>query len=167
MQIIKWLAVAGAALVVVVVTAVAGAARLGALSGSGPGNLGVREGRLAPPSPTANSVSSQARLHPGHPMQVGAMIAPLAAPADPGATLARIEAIVAAMPEARVVERTPGYLRVEFTSRWLRFVDDAEFWSDPAQGVVQVRSASRLGRKDFGVNRARIEAIRERLGAAA
>ena len=95
------------------------------------------------------------------------MIAPLAAPADPGATLARIEAIVAAMPEARVVERTPGYLRVEFTSRWLRFVDDAEFWSDPAQGVVQVRLASRLGRKDFGVNRARIEAIRERLGAAA
>ena len=161
MQIIKWLALAGAALVV----AFGGAARLGALAGSAPGNLGVREGRLAPPSTTANSVSSQARLHPGHPMQEGAMIAPLAAPGDAGSTLARIEAIVAAMPEARVVERTPGYLRVEFTSRWLRFVDDAEFWADPGNGVVQVRSASRIGRKDFGVNRARIETIRERLGA--
>jgi uncharacterized protein (DUF1499 family) len=45
----------------------------------------------------------------------------------------------------------------------MRFVDDVEFWVDPAAGVVQVRSASRVGRKDLGVNRARIEAIRERL----
>ncbi|WP_234414081.1 DUF1499 domain-containing protein [Ideonella sp. A 288] len=44
----------------------------------------------------------------------------------------------------------------------LRFVDDAEFWVDPAAGVVQVRSASRLGRKDLGVNRDRIETIRAR-----
>jgi uncharacterized protein (DUF1499 family) len=41
-------------------------------------------------------------------------------------------------------------------------VDDAEFWLDPAAGVIQVRSASRLGSKDFGVNRKRIEAIRSR-----
>ena len=45
------------------------------------------------------------------------------------------------------------------------FVDDVEFWADPAAGVIQLRSASRLGRKDFGVNRARIEDIRTRLAA--
>jgi len=39
-----------------------------------------------------------------------------------------------------------------------------EFWFDPAAGAVQVRSASRLGSKDFGVNRARIETLREALG---
>jgi len=48
----------------------------------------------------------------------------------------------------------------------LRFVDDVEFWFDPAANVVQVRSASRIGRKDFGVNRARIENIRARMGGA-
>ncbi len=69
------------------------------------------------------------------------------------------------MAGARIVERRPDYLYVQFTSRLMRFVDDAEFWFDPAAGVVQVRSASRVGRGDLGVNRARIEAIRERLAA--
>ena len=48
-------------------------------------------------------------------------------------------------------------------TRVMKFVDDAEFWFDPASGVVHVRSASRVGRKDFGVNRARIEAVRQAL----
>ncbi len=42
----------------------------------------------------------------------------------------------------------------------MKFVDDLEFWSNPALGVIDLRSASRLGREDFGVNRERIEAIR-------
>ena len=40
------------------------------------------------------------------------------------------------------------------------FVDDVEFTYDDKDGVIQLRSASRLGRGDFGVNRRRIEAIR-------
>jgi uncharacterized protein (DUF1499 family) len=35
-----------------------------------------------------------------------------------------------------------------------------EFWVNPAKGVIDLRSASRLGREDFGVNRVRVEAIR-------
>jgi uncharacterized protein (DUF1499 family) len=69
------------------------------------------------------------------------------------------------MPGARVVEERDDYLRAEFATRWLGFVDDVEFWADPAAGVIQVRSASRLGRKDFGVNRERIEKIRSRWAA--
>jgi uncharacterized protein (DUF1499 family) len=65
-----------------------------------------------------------------------------------------------------VVSANRDYLRVQFTTRWLGFVDDAEFWADPGAGVVQVRSASRLGRRDFGANRARIEALRARLAAS-
>ena len=67
------------------------------------------------------------------------------------------------MPGAKVVESRDDYLYVQFSTRLMKFVDDAEFWFDPAAGVVQVRSASRLGRKDFGVNRERIESIRQAL----
>ncbi len=42
----------------------------------------------------------------------------------------------------------------------MKFTDDLEFWFNPARGVIELRSASRLGRKDFGVNRERAEAIR-------
>jgi uncharacterized protein (DUF1499 family) len=45
-------------------------------------------------------------------------------------------------------------------------VDDLEFWLNPAQGVIEVRSASRLGREDFGTNRQRIERIRSAYNTA-
>ena len=139
------------------------AARTGAFSGSSPAQLGVREGRLAPPSLTANSVSSQARRHAEHPMREAAQIDPLALRGDRDATLARIATIASGIDGGRLVERRADYLRLEFTTPWMHFVDDAEFWFDPSAGAIQVRSASRLGRKDFDVNRQRIEAIRARL----
>jgi len=161
MVVLKWfiLTLLAAAIAVLV------AARLGLLQGRAPGNLGVREGRLKPPSKTPNSVSSQAALHAGHPMLSEAAIAPLPLKGDGAATIARIRSIVEAMPGATVVTSEPDYLYVQFTTRLMKFVDDAEFWFDPAGQVIQVRSSSRVGRKDFGVNRARIDAIRARLEA--
>ena len=159
MVFIKWLVIAA----IVVVLAALAIGRAGLLQGRAPTDLGVREGRLQPPSATPNSVSSQAALYPGG--HAEAQIAPLALVGSGPATIARIKAIVEAMPGATVVKNERGYLYVRFTTRWLRFVDDAEFWFDPAHGVIQVRSASRVGRRDFGVNRARIEAIRQRLEA--
>lgn len=143
-----------------------GAARLGLFSGSAPANLGLREGLFKPPSKNPNSVSSQAKLWPDHPQRSDAAIAPLTLKGDGPATLAQLAQIIESMPGARIVERRADYLYVQFTSKWLRFVDDVEFWFDPTAAVVQVRSASRVGRKDFGVNRARIEAIRAGLAAA-
>jgi creatinine amidohydrolase len=61
-----------------------------------------------------------------------------------------------------VITEEPGYLYAEFETRWLRFVDDVEFLLDAPAGVIHVRSASRLGRKDLGVNRKRIEELRAR-----
>ena len=156
-QWLVWALVAAAAATLV-------AARLGAFSGRQPTNLGVRDGRLKPPSTTPNSVSSQAGLWAGHPQREGAAIAPLALAGDGPATMARLARIVEGMDGARIVERRPDYLYVQFTSRLMRFVDDTEFWFDPTAGVVQVRSASRVGRSDLGVNRTRIETIRARLG---
>lgn len=139
---------------------------LGWWQGQPPTDLGVIDGRLKAPSKTANSVSSQALLYPGHPMQQAAMILPLALKGDAATTLARLRQVIAAMPGAELVNQRPDYLSARFRSRLMGFVDDAEFWADPTEGVIQVRSASRLGRKDFDVNRQRIEALRVALAAA-
>ena len=147
------------------VVAVLIAALLGAFSGQAPANLGLREGKLKPPSKTPNSVSSQAALWPDHPQRLRAAIAPLALRGDGPATIDRLARLIEAMPGARIVEPRPDYLYAQFTTRLMRFVDDVEFWFDPAAGVIQVRSASRVGHGDRGVNRARVEAIRERLAA--
>lgn len=148
------------AAVALVAALVLGAGQAGLLQGTPPAVRGVADGRLAPPSPNPNSVSSQAALWPGHPRALAAQIAPLPAQGDAAATMARLRDAVAALPGVEIVEARPDYLYARFTTRWLRFVDDAEFWFDPAAGVVQLRSASRLGRSDLGVNRARIEALR-------
>jgi uncharacterized protein (DUF1499 family) len=142
------------------------AGQLGLLKGRPPERLGVRDGRLQPPSRTPNSVSSQADLHDAQRSAVDyARIEPLRFSGDGAAALQRLLRIVADVPGAQVIEAKPDYLYVQFTTRWLKFVDDAEFWLAPAEGVIHVRSASRIGRKDFGVNRARIEAIRARVAA--
>ncbi len=141
------------------------AGQLGWLQGTPPADLGVREGRLKPPSNTENSVSSQAALYPDHPQRQYADIAPLAVQGNGAATLARIKMIVQGTAGAEVIKSDADYLYARFATRWMRFVDDVEFWFDPVNGVIHVRSASRVGRKDFGVNRERIEAVRAALAA--
>jgi len=158
MLILKWLAIIIAVLIVGALLI----GQLGLLQGKPPADLGVRDGRLKPPSRTPNSVSTQADLYPDNPQRAYAQIAPLPARGDAAATIARLRDIVQAMPGARVVKSEPGYLYVQFTTRLMHYVDDAEFWFDPTTQTVQLRSASRLGGKDFGVNRARIEEIRAR-----
>lgn len=160
-KIMTWLLVT----LVLVVIGVFAAGRVGLLAGNEPADLGVKDGRLEPPSLTENSVSSQAGLYPDHPMKAYAEIAPIEFTGDPGAALDRLRRIVESTEGGRVVRTTPNYLYVQFQTRWLRFVDDAEFFVDESAKVIHVRSASRIGRKDFGVNRARIEAIRARFRA--
>ena len=158
----KWLLMAPVALLLLAVLAVL-VGQLGLLHGKPPENLGVRDGRLKPPSKTPNSVSSQAGLWPGHPQAAHAAIAPLAPVGDGPATLARLQAIVQSLAGAKVVKNEAGYLYATFTTRLMKYTDDTEFWWDAAAGVVQVRSASRLGNSDLGANRARVEAIRAQL----
>lgn len=162
MTLVKWLLIVFAVLVLTAVIA----GQTGLLRGKPPTDLGVRNGLLKAPSTTSNSVSSQASLHPNHPMREQAMTPPLPLHGDGPATLARIQAIVTTMAGATVVTREPDYLHAQFETRWMKFVDDTEFWFDAKANVVQVRSASRVGRKDFDVNRQRVEAIRARLASA-
>ena len=147
-------------LVVALPLAALAAGQFDLLRGTRPEGLGVRDGQLAPVRTEYwNAVSSFATTDYHR-------IAPLAAAPDPAATFARLKDIVRAWPGATVVTDEPRYLYAEFETKWLKFVDDVEFLLDEIAGVIHVRSASRLGRKDFGVNRERIEAIRTRLAQA-
>lgn len=139
-----------------------GAARLDLLAGRPPADLGLRNGRLQAPALTPNSVSSQARLYPGHPQQAAAQIDPLPLRGDGTASMQALAAVLRDWPGITVETQQPDYLYARARTPWLRFVDDLEFWFDPAAGVIELRSASRLGSRDFGVNRQRIEAIRAR-----
>ena len=77
--------------------------------------------------------------------------------------LARVKSAALSFPRARVAEEAPGYVRLTFKSAVFGFVDDVELELDETAKVVHVRSASRVGRGDFGVNRKRVEAIRAKL----
>ena len=162
MVVLKWLVV----LVALLVLAVVAAGRLGWLRGTPPPDLGVKDGRLKGLPATPNCVSSQAALYPDHPMRAFAEIAPLPLRGDATVTLARLQTIVAGMEGGRVVRTGPDYLYAQYTTKLLQFVDDVEFWVDPVAQVVQVRSASRIGHGDRGVNRARVEEIRRQLTGA-
>lgn len=123
-----------------------------------PDNLGVKDGRLAPPKRTPNCVSSQADA-----ADAEHYIAPIAYKGDTAAAMAAVRKAVEGMHDATVIRQDGGYLYVEFRTKLMRFVDDVEFLHDEKAGLLHVRSASRLGRRDFGVNRARVEAIRHRI----
>jgi len=69
--------------------------------------------------------------------------------------------VVKELSRTRVVEATDSYLRAECTSAIFRFVDDLELELRAGEGVIAVRSASRKGYGDFGVNRRRVERLRE------
>lgn len=91
-------------------------------------------------------------------------VEPFAVSGDPRAAFGRLKDLLAAAPRTLVAEATEDYLRARCRSR-LGFVDDLECRLSPEEGVIHVRSASRSGYYDFGVNRRRVEAIRRGLGA--
>jgi uncharacterized protein (DUF1499 family) len=161
MLVIKWIVIVVLALVLSAIAA----GQLGLLQGTAPTDLGVHQGKLKGLSATNNSVSSQADLYPDHPQNQYSTIAPLALRGDGPATIAKIKAIVEGMEGAKLINSTPDYLYAQYTTPLMKFVDDVEFWFDPVANVIQVRSASRIGKGDRGLNRKRIEAVRAALAA--
>ena len=150
--------------IIVVTIALIVAGQLGFLRGAAPADLGLTEGKLKRPSKTQNSVSSQADLWPGHPMASYAQIAALKTTGDGSADMAKLATVLKAMPRTVIVKQDANYIYAQSTTALLNFTDDVEFALDAAAGVIHVRSASRLGALDFGVNRARVESIRAAMG---
>jgi len=125
---------------------------MSACVGEPPQNIGVINGRLSgcPESPNCVSSFDNDETHVFPPLQ---------------GNLREIEQIIVGMDSANIVEASESYLYAEFTSRLMGYVDDVEFLHDQTSGLTHVRSASRLGYSDLGVNRKRIEAIRTALAS--
>ena len=121
-----------------------------------PTNLGATRGALAPCLESPNCVNDRAtdEVH---------KIAPLTYAGARADAMAKLASVVEATPRARIVSRTDDYLNAEYTSLIWRFVDDVEFLFDADGRTIHVRSASRVGYGDMGVNRKRIEEVRGRL----
>jgi uncharacterized protein (DUF1499 family) len=116
---------------------------------------GIVEGALAPCPSSPNCVSSMASIE-----DRAHHVEPFRFSDSPSVAWSRICNVIEQQPRVRIVERSENYLHAEFRTALLRYVDDVEFLLDAASGLIHVRSASRLGRADFGVNRRRVEALR-------
>lgn len=131
---------------------------VGIFTGNRPNNLGVRDGKLAPCPNTPNCVSSQTT-------DASHKIEPLSYKSTPQVALTQLKQVIQGLPKTNIVTETESYIYAEFTSAIMGFVDDVEFALDPQAQVFHVRSASRLGKSDLGVNRKRIETIRSQFQA--
>jgi len=156
MKVLAWIGL----LLLVLAALVVMAGQLGFLAGNMPTDLGVHGGRLKPPSATPNSVSSQADLYPDHAQRGYASIAPLTFQGDTDAAMQKLATVLHQFERTTLVEQRSDYLYAQCSTPLLKFTDDVEFWLDRKAGVIQVRSASRLGKGDLGANRARVEKIR-------
>ena len=121
-------------------------------------NMGIENGRLksCPDSPNCVCSQDMTELH---------QIEPVEYDGSGQTAMQRLKAIVEQMPRAQVMEASPNYIHATFTSALFRFVDDVEFLLDETQSVIQVRSCSRVGYSDLGVNRRRVESIRSEFKA--
>ena len=129
--------------------------------GGRPTTLGVKEGKLAGPRKTPNSVVSEG-IESTHP----AYVAPIAFTGDPRAALAKLGAVLQALDRVTLIKVEETYLYAEFRSKTLGYVDDFEARVDAAASVIHVRSSSRLGYSDKGFNRSRVELIRAKFAAS-
>lgn len=125
-------------------------------AGKRPSNLGVSDTGLASCPSSPNCVSSDARDARRH-------ILPLMLAVAPAEAWGAVREVVSKLPRTRIVEETGDYLHAECRSAWFGFVDDLELHLRPAEKIIAVRSAARLGYFDFGVNRRRVEGLRDSL----
>ena len=137
---------------------VAGMFVLASCGGAMP-KLGIDSGKLKPCPDTPNCVSSLAA-------DTQHFIEPILVSADPDETREIILKTLDEFSRVKVTETQPNYIRAEFTSMIFRFVDDVEFYFPTSESEVvriDIRSASRVGSSDLGVNRKRMEAIRDKI----
>lgn len=127
-----------------------------ACSGQRPTHLGVFDHQLAACPSSPNCVSSDASDSAHH-------VAALKFNGDANQAWQRARQAVLELPRTHIVTDMPDYLHAECQSAVFGFVDDLELHLRPADGIIAIRSASRLGHSDLGVNRKRVETLRQAL----
>ncbi len=115
-------------------------------------HINLSKERLAPCPDSPNCVSSFSD-NPRH------RIDPFPVPPSGRESLVLLKDIVKATNGSEILWTSERAFAAIFTTR-LGFVDDVQFLLDEKARVIHVRSASRLGYWDLGVNRKRMEAIR-------
>ena len=122
-------------------------------AGDFPENLGVKDGSLASCPESPNCVVSQTTdgTH---------SIAPITYETDLDTAREALLKVLTVVPGTEVIEHTDSYIRAQSTSRLMGFIDDVEFYFPQDKKAIEMRSASRLGESDLGVNRRRLEQIR-------
>jgi uncharacterized protein (DUF1499 family) len=129
-------------------------------SGTRPDDLGIRKnGELKPCPPSPNCVSSFC-----DPTDEQHFFKAIDLKKSIPDSLADLKSVLAKQDNAVIIKETENYIYAEFTTKLMGFVDDVEFYLDAKSNKLHYRSASRLGRSDFGVNRKRINKIILELG---
>jgi uncharacterized protein (DUF1499 family) len=109
-----------------------------------------------PPCPDSpNCVSSMTAEDDSH------YIAPIKASDSLGESREQLVAVLRSLPRVEF-QGERSRLNAEFTSLIFRFTDDVDFFIQE-DGLIHVRSASRVGHWDLGANRRRVEELREKL----
>ncbi|MEM7726783.1 MAG: DUF1499 domain-containing protein [Cyanobacteria bacterium P01_A01_bin.45] len=126
-------------------------------SGKRPENLGVNDGKLAPCPSSPNCVSSQSPSS-----DATHFIESLIYKSDSDKALSDLKNVINSLERTKIITETDNYLYAEFKSALMGYVDDVEFYVNSSKNNIDVRSASRLGKSDLGMNRKRIETIREK-----
>ncbi len=116
---------------------------------------GLDEGHLKACPDSPNCVCSQFPSDSSH------YIEPFSDPT--GQNWEKLRQLLKCWPRTQLVVDEPSYMHATVHSAVFEFIDDVEFLKDPSQPLIQVRSAARVGYKDFGVNRKRVEEIRQAL----
>ena len=117
-------------------------------------DVGLDNGRLKPCPDSPNCVCSQDS-------GAGHQIDPIQFEGSAEDAMRKLEQIIEGQPRTCIVDQRADYVHATFTTAWFRFVDDVEFLLDASQKRIHVRSRSRVGYSDLGVNRRRIESLRE------
>ena len=122
-------------------------------AGDTPDNLGVRDGSLVacPESPNCVVTQDADEAH---------KIAPIAYQTDLDTARETLLKVLGVVPRTEIIEQGDNYIRAQSTSRLMGFIDDLEFYFPEDKKVIEMRSASRMGESDLGVNRRRLEQIR-------
>ena len=120
-----------------------------------PDNLGLKNQMLSQCPGTPNCVSSQEKNSKKR-------IQPIIIEDSIEQAKERIYKVINSMRGTRIITQDIVYWHVEFTTQLLRFIDAVEFYFDESQSLIHVRSASRQGYWDLGVNRRRMETIRSK-----
>jgi uncharacterized protein (DUF1499 family) len=122
-------------------------------AGNPPNNIGLTENHLTACPKTPNCVLSQDP-------DTSHSIDPLTYQSDRAEAYQTLLKVLSVVPNTTIKEETGEYIRAESESRIMGFKDDLEFYLPENEKIIHIRSASRLGESDLGVNRRRMEQIR-------